>query len=120
MNIFAIILLALAAVSVTLLYLWVRRGRMAVLPGIGIFGGANIVIFFLFSLVQNNGVGQALLNSIMIGGLFTILAGMAAAYFRAAETRPKLEVGTPNTPQNAVVPPPTSDEYGEEWVNRKV
>lgn len=125
-GLIAIALLALASISVTALYLLVRRGQLDMRRGILYFGAANIIIFILFSLAQQSSFIQSILAGILLGGLFSVLAGVTAGYFRSNEQAAAFRTTAPNDPALAAPEPvaqvaaPEYDEYGENWVNRKV
>ncbi|MFN8531238.1 MAG: hypothetical protein U0670_21765 [Anaerolineae bacterium] len=69
------------------MYLLLRRrvGPAPVIAGIGI--GGSVISVFLMTLAQGNTAVWAIVMGLVMGGLFSVLAAVAALYFSRSEAR---------------------------------
>ncbi len=81
LNVFSYILLALFAISIVVIYLYVRRGEINTLQGIVYGGVADAIIITLFSLSAGTDFGRALLTGVGFGVVFNAITASAAAFF---------------------------------------
>ena len=83
----ALFLFVIFALVLAAMYLSIRRGWFA--PGITAAVGIvlSMILMVLVSLAQNNGVLQAVVVGILLGGIFGGVTLAAAWYFHAQELR---------------------------------
>lgn len=83
----ALFLFAVFALVLAGMYMSIRRGWFA--PGITAAVGIvlSMILMILVSLAQNNGVLQAVVVGVLLGGIFGGVTLAAAWYFHAQELR---------------------------------
>lgn len=85
MNVFSIILLALFALSIVITYLYTRRGQATPLASFIVSSLVNVISVTLFCTSVQLSFDRALLNGLIFGLLFSLLAVASAAFFRQNE-----------------------------------
>jgi glucose-6-phosphate-specific signal transduction histidine kinase len=92
LTIFSYILLAMFAISVVIIYMYVRRGQINTMQGLVYGGVADVIIVTLFSLSAGNDFLRAVLIGMSFGIIFNSITALAAGYFRRNErTAPQAE-----------------------------
>lgn len=83
----ALFLFAVFALVLAAMYMSIRRGWFA--PGVTAAVGIvlSMILMILVSLAQNNGVLQAVVVGVLLGGIFGGVTLAAAWYFHSQELR---------------------------------
>lgn len=86
-------------------YIALRRGvgRPALVSFLGVI--SSVIAMVLFSLSQDNGMLQALVVGVLVGGFFSVAALAIAAYFQGNEMREAARRAQVKRPQPAVPTP---------------